>query len=507
MKTHFALPEVVIEVDGLVLDAQIVQSLEEVRVTQRLSLPTQCELAFQNPSRLSNADRILAVGKKLRVALRGQSAALFVGEITALEYSYGPANARSLHVRGYDPLHHLRKRQTVRAHVQETLPNLARELLADLGIGVRVEDTPWPEWKRIIQYRQSDLELLTEMAERCGMYFSLRENELLILSLKGTGSPIPLRLGDTLFEARIAVNGDSACQAVKAEGWDPLVVVPHSGSANTARSGRQVAAGAPPSRFGETGQHSLADELTADDRQAQALAQAELDVRHAREVNFWGAAEGNLLLRPGSVIDVAGVEGALEGHYVLTAVTHLITHRGGYISELSSEPPAQPVRPRSSIVALGVVTSVADPEEIGRVRVKLPAYNEVETEWMGVVCNAAGPEKGLIMLPNVGDLVLVLFPREDPAEGIILGGLYGIQGPPDSGVADGSVRRYTLLTEGGQKIVLDDVRKSIHLEDKTGSSLDLSPARVKLHAAVDLELEAPGKSIVIRGQSIDFERG
>jgi phage baseplate assembly protein gpV len=111
------------------------------------------------------------------------------------------------------------------------------------------------------------------------------------------------------------------------------------------------------------------------------------------------------------------------------------------------------------------------------------------------------------MLPDVGDQVLILFPRQDPAEGIVLGGLYGIKGPPDSGVEANSIRRYTLLTEGGQKMVLDDTRRSIHLEDKTGSSVDFSPDKFKLHAAVDLEIEAPGKAVVIRGQSIDFERG
>ena len=268
-----------------------------------------------------------------------------------------------------------------------------------------------------------------------------------------------------------------------------------------------MAAEAPPGRFGEKGQHSLADELAPDDRHAQAMAQAELDVRYAREVTLWGVAEGDPGLAPGVLVEVTGIAGPLEGRYVLAAVTHTINERLGFVSELSSEPPSLPDRSRSSIVALGVVISVDDPEAIGRVKVRLPTYNNVETEWMGVLCAAAGPDKGLVMLPEVGDNVLVLFPRQDPAEGIVLGGLYGSGGPPDSGVEDHAVRRYTLLTHGGQKVVLDDSRRSIHLEDKTGSLIDLSPKVLRVHAAVDLEIEAPGKAIVIRGQSIDFETG
>lgn len=507
MKTHFSLPELVIEVDDLPLDAQTVQSLEELRVAQKLSLPTQCELTFHNPTADSALDQHLAIGKKLRVALHEDGETLFLGEITGLEYSYGPANAPILRVRGYDLLHRLRKRQAVRAHVQENLLSLARELTSDLGLSVWTAEDNWPNWNRLIQYRQTDLELLTEQAARCGAYFTLREQELLLLTLAGTGSPTELRLGHTLFEARVNVNADPACETVKAESWDPLAAETHTGTASQPRSGRQVRAEASPSLFDESGQRNLTDELASDDHQTQALAQAELDARHARAVTFWGIAEGDALLRPGGIIELAGLAEALNGQYVLTAVTHQINLRSGFISELSTELPVSASRPRSSIVALGEVTSVSDPEAVGRVQVKLPAYNQVETEWMGVLCNAAGPHKGLIMLPNVGDRVLVLFPREDPAEGIVLGGLYGLQGPPDSGVENSSVRRYTWLTEGGQKIVLDDVRGSIHLEDKTGSTLDLAPDKVRLHSAVDLDIEAPGKSVVIRGKSIDFSRG
>jgi phage baseplate assembly protein gpV/phage protein D len=507
MKTHFKLPEVVIEVEGIPVDAGAGRALEEVRIAQRLSLPTQCELIFRDPPGPLDLARQLTPGKKLRLALRDQRQPLFVGEVTALEYRYSPSNEREIRVRGYDLLHRLRKRQSVCAHVQETLPNLAHELTADLGLTIQAAETFAVEWKRIIQHRQSDLELLVEAAARCGAYLTLRENELHLLTLEGTGAPLNLRLGDTLYEARFDLNGDPACRAVKVDGWDPLVVETHSANATQARSGRRVSAEAAPDLFSEEGQRNLADELATDDRQAMALAQAELDQRLAREVILWGVAEGDPALMPGAVVEIEGVEDALEGRYVLTTVTHQINARLGFISELSSEPPAPTPRSRSSIVALGVVTSVDDPEKIGRVRVKLPTYNDVETEWMGVLCNAAGPEKGLIMLPDVGDKVLILFPREDPAEGIVLGGLYGIQGPPDSGVEGSSVRRYTLLTEGGQKIILDDTRRSIHLEDKTGSSVDLSPNKFKLHAAVNLEIEAPGKSVVIRGQSIDFERG
>jgi phage baseplate assembly protein gpV len=153
------------------------------------------------------------------------------------------------------------------------------------------------------------------------------------------------------------------------------------------------------------------------------------------------------------------------------------------------------------------VTQIDDPARLGRVRVSLPTYGNVETDWMGVLSAGAGVGKGLMTLPDIGDSVLVLFAHEDPGQGVVLGGLYGIQEPPDVGIDGGVVRRYTLLTPGGQRIRLDDGQQTIRLENSGGSYCELSPKKVRVHAAVDLEIEAPGQHVVIRGKNIDFERG
>ena len=52
----------------------------------------------------------------------------------------------------------------------------------------------------------------------------------------------------------------------------------------------------------------------------------------------------------------------------------------------------------------------------------------------------------------------------------------------------------------------DDHRRTIQLEDGGGSSLEMSPDLVRLRSAVDLEIEAPGRRVVIRSDKIDFER-
>lgn len=503
MSTVAVLPHINIELDGQSLPESAAATLEEVRVQQRLSQPSLCELTFYSGRDSLVALENFSAGSRVRLTVPASPNSLFQGEVTAVEYGYGADHGQRIRVRCYDMLHRLRKRQPVRVHVQVTPTELAREMVADLALSVEAADSG-PLVQRLIQYKQSDLDLLVEVARRFGLYLILREDVLYLINLQGEGAAISLTLGKDLLEARVEVNGDSACRSVLAKGWDLSRIEVHEGRADSARVGRSVDAEAPPERFGASGERTLADEVLQDDRQADAVAQAELDLRAQREVTLWGIADGNPELAPGATVDVAGIAGDLVGKYVLTSVTHQVNRRTGFISEISTAPPAFENRARAASAAWGTVTRIDDPEDLGRVCVSLPAIGNVETEWMGVVAAGAGSGKGLVAMPAVGDQVLILFLGGEVSQGVVLGGLYGVHGPGDYGVEGSVVQRFILSTPGGQKIRLDDRGESIRLENKGGSFLEFSPQKAHLHAAVDLEIEAPGRAVVIRGKSIDF---
>jgi len=499
---NLGLPQVVVEVNGRPLSPEVA-GLCEIRIQQRLSLPTLCELTFLSGKGTIAERSRLAPGDKLRVAIQNDPDALFLGEVTALEDVYHAAHGRELRVRGYDILHRLRKRQPVRALVEVELTELANELVGGLGVTVQAPRVGLL-WQRLIQHDQSDFDLLAELVESCGLYFTLRENVLHLLSLEGTGEPVPLILGESLFETRIEINSDPCCRSVTATGWNSLRVAGHGGTAQSARVGRKIPMEVSPGSVNGSPERAIVGLAIQDDRQAEALAQAELDWRVAREIVLWGVAEGNPRLRPGTPVELRGVASQLAGRYVLTEVTHLLDTEKGFVSEISTAPVPPAIRPKGTLMTLGVVTRVSDPENLGRVKISLPAYNNVETDWMNVLTVGIGARKGLVMLPDMGDEVLVLCAREDPAQGVVLGGLSG-KGPPDSGVEGDAVKRFAWLTPGGQLVRLDDAKKSLRLENADGSYLDITPQKVSLHSEGNIEIEAPGRSILIRGKAINFE--
>jgi phage baseplate assembly protein V len=201
------------------------------------------------------------------------------------------------------------------------------------------------------------------------------------------------------------------------------------------------------------------------------------------------------------------------GRYVLAAATHTVDPERGYLTELSTSPPeplarsAAPAAALPGCPALGLVSRVDDPAGAGRVRVELPAHGGLETDWLEVLCAGAGPGKGFVALPDVGDRVLLLAPGGDFAQALVLGGLYGPDGPPDAGVEGGRVARSNVHTAAGQRLLFDGTGRRVRIEDGAGSWIELGPERVEVHAAADLTIEAPGRRLLLRAERIDFERG
>jgi phage protein D/phage baseplate assembly protein gpV len=488
------LPGISVEVGGSALPDADLLCVEEIVVAQKLSAPAMCELSFLHPAR-----EPMACGESLRILIGPRKEIVFSGDVTAVEHEYDPGGWK-IRVRAYDRLARLRKRKSVKAHVQVSLHDLASEMAADFGLTVAGSaDTPL--WQRYIQYRQNDLDCLLELADHAGLFLTLRGDVLHLLTLEGDDSSKRLKLGEDLLEASLVINNNEACESAAVQGWDPSHVSKNEGSASSPRLVKRP--GVP---SGAAGEHLLVHEATPDPSHATALAQAELDYRAASEVSLRGLAEGDPGLQPGGGITVEGGVGVLAGDYVLTEVTHTLDRERGYVTEISSAVPPRRPRVTGFLTVPATVTRIDDPESLGRIRVALTACNGLETDWMCVVSPGAGKKKGCMTLPDAGDTVLVCCSAENPAYGVVLGPVYGADGMPDTGIEAGAVARYTLCTPNGQRVQLDDAKKTIRFENSAGSYVELTPDRVTVHAATDLTLEAPGRSILIQANAIDFHR-
>jgi uncharacterized protein involved in type VI secretion and phage assembly len=125
-------------------------------------------------------------------------------------------------------------------------------------------------------------------------------------------------------------------------------------------------------------------------------------------------------------------------------------------------------------VVEGIVTSVDDPDEQGRVKLHFPWLAEkAESGWAPVVRPLAGKDRGFYYMPEIDDEVLVAFAHGDVNHPMVLGFLHnGVDQPPFGGI-DAHVRR--LKTVSGHVLEFDDRagKESIRLHTNDGHQLEL----------------------------------
>jgi phage baseplate assembly protein gpV len=489
-----AAPTVRVLVDGEPLGAGVL--VLAVRVAARFNAPTQCELTLRDPHGAWPATARLAA--RLRVGVVGDPVDLFDGEVTCVGLSKAPDGATTTRVRGYDPLHRLRRRQTPRVLENVSATGVAVALTD--GTALRIDGPDAPVFARVVQHRHDDLALLVETATRAGLLATVDGGTLRLTTLAGDGDAVPLDFGTSLFEVDVEANVDRAAGAVTAVGWDAGSAQPLTSRADRARSGRRIALTVP-----GDGEVTLVDRTAGAAHDLAGAAQLALDVRAAHAVVLRGTAAGDGRLRPGARIAVSGVDPGVDGVHVICEAVHTID-ADGHLTAFSTEPPTLPGDTGGVSITLGRVLAVDDPDGRGRVRVALPAFGDPDIGWLGVVCPGAGRGKGLVALPDVGDTVAVAVPYARSDAALVLGSLYGAVAPPDPGVRGAAVRRWSLRTADGQSLVFDDDAHAVRLANRDGSAVELTPDEVRITAKTDLTIDASGHAVTIRSRVVDFER-
>lgn len=493
-----------IDVDGRALQASFMQQLTGLRVHQRLSLPSQCEISFSDPDGALQRSGLLGVGRPILIRAPGSERELFRGEVTGMESEFSSSGGAQLHVRGYDALHRLATRQHVRAFVRASLAEIASQLTSDLGITVQVDGVD-AAWDHVIQHRQTDLQFLVELAQRRGLCLFLSDQTLKLFGLDKGLAHATAWLGKDVLELRLSRNALVGARAVSVVGWN----------ARTARAVNADAASGPVPQHlsGVGGQEAMSPRTLTnhpvdDERDAAGIAALERDYQAAAGACATGLVGGRPDIHVGSMLTIDGLTSGSSGPYALCAVKHIMRPDSGYVTEFDSQPAKAPTEPSSNVsLTLGIVVRTDDPSGTGRVQLMLPAFGDISTDWVKTLSACAGKGKGLMAQPDIDDRVVFVFFQSDPAQGVVIGSVYGDDESHGQWVKDALGRqRYNFVTPGGHCAVLDDSTRSVRIESAGGSYVELGPERMTLHAATDLRIEAPGKTLVLAGNKIDFER-
>lgn len=490
-----------IEIDGVALPPLLGRALTAVLVRQALGVPAVAELDFLQPD-AALAETLLRLEAAMR--LRVGTAPLFTGRVVAVEWRHPGDAAPVLRLRAYDALHGARRRRRTRALPDHSATDLARDVAASIGLEVAPME-PAPSRPLVIQRGESDLEVLRGLAEPIGLYPIVLGEQLHLLALDGDRrAPVPLRLGANLRSVTLRQGTEAALRRAQVQAWDAATLQCFAEEAGQARQDAlELRGSALPEGQGEA---LLGGRQANGAAEARAIAQATMDRAAAAETAAEGVCDGDAAITPGRVLHIAGVAAALEGLYVATAVLHRLDAAGGFTTGFETATPPPAPRTSAPFLALATIADIADPEEMGRCRASLDAFDGVITGWMPVLVPGAGAGKGLVAFPDVGDRVLLALPEGDMARGIILGSLYGDQALPRG--LGGAQRAFVLRSGAGlATLELGGRGATARLSTADGSLLEMTPGRLRMAAATDLLIEAPGRVVTIRGRAIRFEEG
>ncbi|HJH30281.1 MAG TPA: phage tail protein [Methanosarcinaceae archaeon] len=162
-------------------------------------------------------------------------------------------------------------------------------------------------------------------------------------------------------------------------------------------------------------------------------------------------------------------------------------------------------------VVIGIVTNNKDPEGIGRIRVKFPwLSDEDESNWARVASLMAGKDRGIFILPEIDDEVLVVFEHGDINVPYVIGSLWNGKDVPPEINTDGKNNIRMMKSRSGHVIRIDDTdgNEKIEIVDKTEKNMitiDTENNKISIISNKDIEMSAPNGKITIDAMDIEIK--
>ncbi|MDY6918301.1 MAG: VgrG-related protein [Chloroflexota bacterium] len=521
------ISQVYLRIDGSDVSDDVMANLISVEVDDNLNLPDTFTIHVRDP-RLEWVDSdTFSLGKSVEISARNGSRAmkLIEGEITAVEPRISRDALPTLTVRGYDKCHRLHREKKTCSFNQVTDSDIATSIARQVGMRANV-DTTREVYDYVVQDNQTDWEFLWERANGIGFRVFVEGDELNFRRAPETTEVPTLEWGDNLIEFHPRLNSSEQVGEVIVRGWDPVekqeIVGRASRPEDTPETGIREQGGESAERaFGVAGREVIQDRPVATQAEADALAQAICNEIGHSFISAEGVCTGSPAVQAGAVVELRNVGNRFGGRYRVNHALHRYDaegfsteftiggRRGNTLAEL-----LVPRREGHRSPMIGQVTDTSDPQDLGRVRVRLPSRGGQELGWARYVSPGGGADRGFMWLPEVGDEVLVVFEHEDIRRPFVVGGLWNSEDhPPASSQTcvngQGSTVWRGLQSRTGMKLIISEEsgeeRIGIYSSDD-GFYVRISECdnKVEIRSRGDVSIEADG-SIKIEGAQVEMK--
>jgi len=534
-----------VKLNGNPLPDDVAALLISAFVDSSLRLPDSFMLRFRDPTRMVIEKSGVAIGAKVEIRVETDATQtpekLIAAEVTSLEAEIGSTGSFTV-IRGYDPAHRLFRGRHTMSYTQTTASDAATQVAqrADLPSG-KIESSR-TVFDHLGQFAQSDWEFLDGIAKRIGYEVTVHDNKLDFCPREPAQTapsddpqnenPLVLKLGADLLRFRSVITAAEQVSEVEVRGWDvarkrKIVSSVPAGTKSVELPTIKPADMAKP--FGDP-KYVASDVAYRTQAEADSAAAALGEEIGSSFAEIDAVARGNPKLRANTGISIENAGKPFDGKYTITAARHRYDpSSGGYTTAFSvtghqersiyglTSGGAQ--RMAGAGVVIAQVSDANDPANQGRVKLTFPwLSDDYVSAWARTVQPGAGKNRGAMVIPEVGDEVLVAFEQRDPERPYVLGGLYnGMDTPSTVGpklidTGSGAVNRRSFVSRNGHRIdLLDENGKSEGIKAETGDgklliSLDSVGSQIVVHSEGKVFIEANNGVVVdAAGSNMEFK--
>jgi len=159
-------------------------------------------------------------------------------------------------------------------------------------------------------------------------------------------------------------------------------------------------------------------------------------------------------------------------------------------------------------VVVGLVTNNQDPDGVGRVKVRFPWLSDSdESQWARIAAPMAGKDRGVYLLPEVDDEVLVAFEHGDIRRPYVVGALWNSKDTPPASNDDGKNNIRIIKSRSGHVVKLNDEdgKETIEIIDKSTKNsivVDTASNTITITSDKDITLKAANGTITLDAQKV-----
>lgn len=289
--------------------------------------------------------QLLDFGASLKVTTGSSEAegTIFDGRIMAIEGRFPAQSPPEILILAEDKFQDLRMGRKSRSFEDVTIEDLAGRIAREHGLAAET-DAPGPIYRVLTQLNRSDLAFLRDCARRVDAEVWIEGDTLRMQArARRETDAVSLVFGERLREASICADLAQQRSALVLGGWNVTAKAAIEVRADATCLGaelgeNQSAEAVLTASLGERVER-LVREVSLDDTEAQALAEADYRRRARRFLTGHAICEGDARIRVGAKVTLGSLGALFDGDYYVAEATHLFDQKQGYLTRFAVERP------------------------------------------------------------------------------------------------------------------------------------------------------------------------